>query len=51
MPFWRYLLTTLVSLTGDVSKHAKTVLIRHAVTARMFSCGMSINYFSDSSKQ
>ena len=42
---------TLESVTGDVSRHAKTVLIRQMVTARMFSCGMRINYFSDSSKQ
>ena len=29
-PFCRHLLATFESLTGDVIRHAKTVLIRHA---------------------
>ena len=37
---------TLVSLTGDVIRHTRTVLIRQTGDG-----GMSIDYFSDSGKQ
>ena len=35
MQFLRYLLTTLKTLTGDVSRHAKTVLIRQKGNDKM----------------
>ena len=42
--------STTNDVTGDVIRHTRIVLIRQ-VTARRFSCGMSIDYFSDSGKQ
>ena len=42
---------TLVSLTGDVIRHTRTVWIRQTGDGKKVSCGMSIDYFSGSAKQ
>ena len=44
--FQRHLLTTLVSLTGDVFRHIRTVLIRQTGDGKKFSRTMNIDYFS-----
>ena len=49
--FKRHLLMTLVSLTGDVIRHTRTVLIRKTGDDKKDFIWNDIDYFSDSGKQ